>query len=84
MNSKQSACFYVLSLLLAWCVGNTPAAAATFHVAAGGNDSNLGTMAQPWTTLQHAANVVGPGDREVRLQLRSTPSSSEQSHSGGC
>lgn len=40
-------------------------AQSVYHVApagAGGSDVNPGTEAQPWATLQHAANRVGPGD----------------------
>lgn len=41
-----------------------PAVAADFFVAPGGLDSNPGTEAQPWKTIQRAANAgaVGPGD----------------------
>lgn len=37
----------------------------TYYVAppvSGGDDSNPGTEAEPWATLQHAADTVGPGD----------------------
>lgn len=40
----------------------------TYHVAppaSGGSDSNPGTEALPWATLQHAANRVGPGDTVI-------------------
>lgn len=38
--------------------------AATYHVGppGSGSDSNPGTQALPWATLQHAAESVGPGD----------------------
>ncbi|HEV8630127.1 MAG TPA: right-handed parallel beta-helix repeat-containing protein, partial [Thermoanaerobaculia bacterium] len=39
--------------------------AAVYYVApfaSGGRDTNLGTLGQPWETLQHAADTVGPGD----------------------
>lgn len=38
------------------------AQAATYHVAPGGSDAAPGSEAQPWATLQHAADSVGPGD----------------------
>jgi hypothetical protein len=38
------------------------ASAMQFVVGPSGNDSAAGTAAAPWKTLQHAANVVGPGD----------------------
>ncbi len=39
--------------------------ADTFHVAATGDDAAPGTAAQPWATLQHAAEQVVAGDRVV-------------------
>jgi parallel beta-helix repeat protein len=41
-----------------------PLAAATFHVAPppAGSDVQPGTAGQPWATLQHAVDQVGPGD----------------------
>lgn len=38
------------------------ARAATYHVATDGSDAAPGSEAQPWATLQHAADTVGPGD----------------------
>jgi hypothetical protein len=38
---------------------------AQFYVAPGGSNASAGTAAAPWATLQHAADVVGPGDRVV-------------------
>ncbi|MFI5114119.1 MAG: DUF1565 domain-containing protein [Terriglobales bacterium] len=34
----------------------------SFYVSTTGNDSNPGTMSQPWRTIQHAANSVAAGD----------------------
>ncbi len=36
--------------------------AAEFYVATNGDDSLPGSPAQPWRTIQHAANSVSPGD----------------------
>ncbi len=36
--------------------------ATTFYVAPGGNDAGAGTSAQPWRTLQKAANTARAGD----------------------
>ena len=33
----------------------------SYYVSPSGSDSNPGTLASPWLTPQHAANVVGPG-----------------------
>ena len=37
-------------------------AAATFYVATSGNDTNPGSLASPWLTIQKAANSLAPGD----------------------
>ncbi len=37
------------------------AVSGTFYVAVSGDDGNPGTLAEPWHTIQHAADTVGPG-----------------------
>ncbi|HWZ31471.1 MAG TPA: right-handed parallel beta-helix repeat-containing protein [Bryobacteraceae bacterium] len=44
-------------LFAAYC-----ASAATYYVATTGSDGHSGTLSQPWKTLQHAVNMVSPGD----------------------
>jgi parallel beta-helix repeat protein len=39
----------------------------TFYVSPSGNDLNPGTTAQPWKTLQHAADLVNAGDTIIIL-----------------
>ncbi|MGC9293304.1 MAG: right-handed parallel beta-helix repeat-containing protein [Acidobacteriaceae bacterium] len=39
-------------------VAQTP----TYYVSTSGDDSNAGTLASPWRTIQHAANMVTAGD----------------------
>ena len=34
----------------------------TYYVSVSGNDTNAGTLAAPWRTIQHAANTVHAGD----------------------
>lgn len=41
--------------------GNT-GTGVCYHVAPTGNDANPGTAAQPFLTIQHAADIVNPGD----------------------
>jgi len=36
--------------------------AATYYVAVNGNDGQAGSAQQPWATLQHAVDVISPGD----------------------
>jgi hypothetical protein len=36
--------------------------AATYYVAPGGSDAHPGTLAQPWATIQKAADTLAPGD----------------------
>jgi parallel beta-helix repeat protein len=38
------------------------ASANTYHVATTGFDSNPGSSLQPWRTIQHAVDTIGPGD----------------------
>jgi len=46
-------------MIVSW---SAPAMAGTFYVATNGSDSGPGTAAQPWATLQHAVDNIGPGD----------------------
>jgi hypothetical protein len=39
-----------------------PLHAATYHVATDGDDANPGTQDKPFGTIQHAADIVRPGD----------------------
>jgi hypothetical protein len=50
----------ILALVLALTCG--PAYAATFHVHPEGGDAAAGSELHPWRSIQHAANVAGPGD----------------------
>jgi Bacterial Ig domain/Periplasmic copper-binding protein (NosD) len=52
------AALFAASLLFA----PSAAPAADYYVAPGGSDSNPGSSASPWRTLQKAANSVGAGD----------------------
>lgn len=59
MISRRSYCFVALLISL-YAMPN--AHAASYYVSPTGNDASAGTSLAPWHTLQHAANVVGPGD----------------------
>jgi hypothetical protein len=50
---------FLAGLLLCLSV---PATAGTFYVATNGNDAAVGSAVQPWATLQHAVDSIGPGD----------------------
>lgn len=43
-------------------------AGRTWYVAPGGSDGNPGTLAQPFATLQHGADVAAPGDTVLARQ----------------
>jgi hypothetical protein len=43
-------------------------AGTTWYVAPGGSDTNAGTLAAPFATLQHAATVAQPGDTVLARQ----------------
>ena len=60
----------VLAVLIAWvCVAVSspqPAlASTTYYVALTGSDTNPGTQAAPWRTIQKAANTLVAGDTVV-------------------
>jgi hypothetical protein len=50
---------------LAVVPGQVRAAATTYYVAPTGNDSNPGTQALPWKTIQKAANTLAAGDTVI-------------------
>ena len=45
-----------------------PASGTTYYVAPGGSDTNPGTLAAPFATLQHAANIAVAGDTVLARQ----------------
>jgi len=51
----------LLSLAAGFALSIT-ASAATLYVATSGSDSNPGSQAQPWRTVQHAVDTIAPGD----------------------
>lgn len=58
MNNPPARICALISLVLAAPL----ASAADYVVATNGDDGNPGTQSEPWRTLQHAADSVGPGD----------------------
>jgi hypothetical protein len=50
-----------LLLLFAFTTGAYSQSKATFYVSTTGNDSNAGTQAAPWRTIQHAADKARAG-----------------------
>lgn len=66
MRNRYRYLFYSIAAFVALgFLGGPLAWAGTFYVAPGGSDSNPGTEAQPWATLQHAADSVNPGDTVI-------------------
>jgi parallel beta-helix repeat protein len=65
------------TILLSFIVALNTSFAATYYVAKNGNDSNPGTEASPWFTIQKAADTLQPGDtvliRKGVYQERVTP-----------
>ena len=45
-----------------WTAAGFSSVGATYHVSTAGSDSNPGTLALPFRTIQQAVNVVTPGD----------------------
>ncbi len=60
LHLSLAVCFVLAALFV------VPAHAApngtTYYVATDGVDTNPGTLASPWRTIQHAANSLAPGD----------------------
>src|SRR5690348_2732663 len=52
-------------LAIAWVALRASALASTYHVSTTGDDAAAGSDAAPWRTIQHAADVVQPGDTVV-------------------
>ena len=47
-----------------------PAGATNYYVATNGSNSNPGTLAQPFLTIQQAANVAQAGDKSLSAEGR--------------
>jgi hypothetical protein len=60
MNMKRS--FLVFLAIAALALSASEAWANTYYVSTSGNDSNPGSAASPWRTLQHAVDTIAPGD----------------------
>lgn len=64
-NRGMKNCAYVIvplfAMMFAVAYAATPARAATYYVATDGQDSNPGTLASPWRTIQHAADNASAG-----------------------
>ena len=54
--------FFALGLFLAALGPSGVASAATYHVAANGDDNNPGTQSQPWATIGKANRMLRAGD----------------------
>ncbi len=54
--------FRIISFLFFTSLFVDVPAQTNYYVSPSGNDSNPGTLSQPWRTLQHAANTVSAGD----------------------
>ena len=61
-KSKLKSCLIFLMVLSFISTASAIAHAATYYVATTGSDSNPGTEAQPWRTVQHAADTMVAGD----------------------
>jgi hypothetical protein len=59
--------FLPLLLLVLLALVPRQAAAETYYVSQTGNDADAGTIQRPWSTLQHAADLLAPGDTVIVL-----------------
>ncbi len=65
MRTKNLLSALALILIALACAGATAHAApqaAIYYVSTAGSDTNPGTKAAPWGTVQHAADTIAPGD----------------------
>lgn len=64
MMGKLISAFAVLQLVLVatFFSASSSAVGMTYYVAENGNDTNTGSLEQPWRSLQHAADQVRAGD----------------------
>lgn len=60
-RAALGAVLWLLAMYLA-CPAYAAPNGATYYVATDGADTNPGTLASPWRTLQHAADSLAPGD----------------------
>ena len=60
-NDKVNLKPVILFLLFACACGALGQTNSSFYVSTAGSDSNPGTQAEPWRTIQHAANTVRAG-----------------------
>ena len=62
--ARSGSLFSLLVTILVAAWSPPGLSAATYYVAPPptGNDTNSGTLGSPWATLQHAADVIQPGD----------------------
>ena len=69
MKRDFSFAFLFLSVLAAALFSFSPfiteAAASTYYVSPSGSDSNGGSQSSPFQTIQHAADIVNPGDTVI-------------------
>jgi Right handed beta helix region len=61
MNTCLKLLLVVFGILF-WMSAYSLAQAATYYVSPNGNNANLGTISQPFATLQKAHDVANPGD----------------------
>ena len=55
-----------LFLGISFCLGAPSyGTAAVYYVSTAGSDSNSGNQSAPFLSIQHAANVVNPGDTVI-------------------
>jgi len=59
---KKGWCAVLHAILLSFSVVSNAAFAATYYVTTNGVDLNPGTEANPWRTIQKAANTLQAGD----------------------
>ncbi len=65
MRTKIRVGLVTLAVVITTAAASGSAHAATYYVAPGGANANLGTSGSPWATLQYAADHVAAGDTVI-------------------
>src|SRR5262245_5535564 len=83
-NDVKTELAHLLFLMTLTLGASKIAFAGTYYVSPGGNDNAAGTEAQPWASIQKAANTMKPGDtvlvkngtyKALKISLSGTASS---------
>src|SRR4030042_327168 len=62
MNVMKKLLLHIISVIAILLTVSLPAVSVDYYVSPTGNDSDPGTLSQPWRTFQYALTRTNPGD----------------------